>query len=86
MLAGPVSAAVTTRGSTRPWTIDSIYLFDARELHTQLQARNVKIGTATSVRNSLWQAAENYPRSNSAVLVLTQHQRADIQLFRSTGT
>lgn len=81
VLAGPTSPAVPSRGSTRPWTIDATYLFDARELKAQLMAQGVKIGTATSVRTSLWQAAEIYPRSHGALLALTEQQRAWIQDF-----
>lgn len=82
VLAGPVSPAASSRGSTRPWTIDAIYLFDARALRTRLESSGVKIGIATSVRSVLWEAAEVYPRSHSAVLVPTEEQRSWLQLFR----
>lgn len=41
VLAGPASAAASSRGSTRPWSVDVVYLFDAyqlREEQTMLRA------------------------------------------------
>jgi hypothetical protein len=35
VLTGPRSGAVTSRQSTRPWRIDTVYLFDASELLAQ---------------------------------------------------
>lgn len=32
ILAGPVSAAVSSRGGRRPWCIEAVYLFDAKQL------------------------------------------------------
>ena len=37
---------------TRPWVIDSVFLFDNEELLGRLRARGVKIGVATSVRKA----------------------------------
>lgn len=83
VLAGPLSPAATSRGSTRPWTIDSIYLFNARELRARLESSGVNTGVAASVRNALWEAAEVYPRSQNAVLALTEERRGWLQLFRA---
>ena len=80
VLTGPRSAAENSRGTTRPWVIESVYLFDGPKL-----ARSVtgKIGVATSVRAHLWEEAEIYPRENPALLRLTQAQRDLLALFRA---
>jgi hypothetical protein len=38
VLTGPVSAALSSRGGTRPWRIASVYLFDAKQLLSELRA------------------------------------------------
>jgi hypothetical protein len=65
VLAGPASAAASSRGSIRPWSVDAVYLFDARQLHDEQTARGAKIGVASSVLRSQWDAAEIYPRESS---------------------
>lgn len=82
-MTGPLSGPVSSRGTTRPWVIDAVYLFDARELVADLQARGVKMGVATSVRQELWRAAEIYPIQRSRRLVLTEEQRTMLGLFGS---
>lgn len=81
VLAGPRAAAASSRGSTRPWRIDSVHLFDARALATDLQARGRRVGVASSVRNDAWDAAEVYPRSNNALLPLRPEQVDALRLF-----
>ena len=49
VLAGPPSMAVSSRGTTRPWCIQAVFLFDARQLRTEQTARGVKRGVASSV-------------------------------------
>ena len=83
VMTGPLSGPVSSRGTTRPWVIDAVYLFDARELVADLQARGVKMGVATSVRQELWRAAEIYPIQRSRRLVLTEEQRTMLGLFGS---
>lgn len=83
VLTGPMSAAISSRGGTRPWHIDAVYLFDARCLRAELIERGVKIGVATSVRNAQWQAAEIYPTQVNTTLVLTPEQTARLALFSS---
>ena len=80
VLAGPRTAAMSSRGTTRPLVIESVFLFTARTLHEQLRQRGVKIGIATSVHRALWDAAEIYPRPNPA-LTLTPGQREALALF-----
>jgi hypothetical protein len=80
-LTGPVGSIASSRGATRPWVIQSVYLFDAQRLLADLRARGVKIRTGSSVRQGLWTAAEVYPEPRNASLVLSQEQRDLLALF-----
>ena len=80
-LTGPAGSAVSSRGGTRPWVIQSVYLFDARRLLEDLRARDIKIRTGSSVRQVLWKAAEIYPEPRNTILVLPQEQRDLLALF-----
>lgn len=82
-LTGPAGPAASSRGATRPWVIQSVYIFDAPRLLADLRARGVKIRTGSSVRQELWTAAEIYPESRNAALVLSQEQRDLLALFGS---
>ena len=77
VLTGPKSAAVSSRGKTRPWVIEAVYLFETAPLMKRLTA---KIGIATSVRREFWQESEIYPIANPA-FPLTQSQRDVLALF-----
>jgi hypothetical protein len=79
--AGLKGSAVSSRGKTRPWLIDSVFRFDAHALHQELLSRGVRIGVATSVRQHLWEKAEIYPRSRNGRLVLTDRQREVLARF-----
>lgn len=81
VLSGPTSAASSSRGGTRPWQINAVYLFDARELRAQLLERGVKTGVATSVRKSQWEAAEIYPTQVNTALTVGSPQAALLALF-----
>ena len=84
VLVGPRSPLMTSRGRTRPWTIESVHIFDTSMLIEQLQSRGVKLGIACSVANSFWANAEVHPNQTSAELVLSPEQRQRILLFRAT--
>ncbi|MFI7133930.1 hypothetical protein ACIBQ1_50205 [Nonomuraea sp. NPDC050153] len=81
VLTGPASPAASSRGGTRPWCIESVYLFDAGQLVAELRARGVKIGTASSVRAAQWTAAEIYPEANNPLLFVTPEQAELLRLF-----
>ena len=81
VLAGPRTAPASSRNTVQPWTIDSVFLFDAPALLARLRERGVKIGVATSVVRSLWDAAEVYPRPTNPALRLTQGQTALLRMF-----
>jgi len=42
VLTGPASAAASSRGSIRPWSVDAVYLFDAHQLDDDQTARGAK--------------------------------------------
>lgn len=75
VMTGLKTAVTSSRGKTRPWTIEFVYLFEARPLVTQLQQYEVKLGMATSVRQALWQAVEIYPVQHNSLLVLSDEQQ-----------
>lgn len=80
VLAGPRWQPSSSRGSTRPWTIAAVYLFDAERLAEQLTLRGVRVGIATSIRVEQWAEAEIYPQA-SATLPLSSEQRSALELF-----
>lgn len=82
VMTGTESPAVASKGKTRPWTINHVFLFDANDLVGKLRGYGVKIGVATSVRKHLWEAAEVYPKPQSFLLKLTDEQREMLAQFR----
>jgi len=82
VLAGPKSGVASIRNLANPWTIESVFLFDAHKLVEVLRERNVKIGAATSVIGVLWDRAEIYPRQVNNMLMLSEEQRTLLTLFR----
>jgi hypothetical protein len=81
VLTGPPSAAISSRGTTRPWCIEAVFLFDARQLRSEQMMRGVKRGVASSVIKQQWTAAEIYPSSTSATLTVTLQQAEQLKLF-----
>jgi hypothetical protein len=76
VMTGPAGTAGSSKRTTRPWLIESVYLFDANQLMSDLQASGIQIGVATSVRQSRWKAAEIYPDpSPSAALEVRSSKR-----------
>ena len=71
----------SSRGTLRPFCIQTVFLFDAHRLRGELRDRGVKIGIATSVRKAQWEPAEVFPRSNNPLLVLTSPQRRRLEMF-----
>lgn len=80
VLSGPKSNAAPSRGTNRPWTIESVFLFDAQQLHNTLRGK-VKLGIATSVREELWQSAEIFPNQINKLLLLNEQQKEQLKLF-----
>jgi hypothetical protein len=81
VLTGPASAALSSRGGTRPWCIESVYLFDAKQVVSELSARGVSTGTASSVRTTQWDRAEIYPRPNNQLITVEPRQAELLRLF-----
>jgi hypothetical protein len=81
VMTGPRGAAASSRGSTRPLLITSVYLFDARGLLRELRERGVKIGVATSITRAQWTAAEIYPDATNRALSLAAAQEAILALY-----
>lgn len=82
VLTGPASPAASSRGTVRPWCIDAVYLFDARRLLSEQEARGVKIGVASSVTKQQWTAARIYPHNVVPALPISDEQAALLALFR----
>ncbi len=81
VLTGSARAAASSRGTSRPWVIAAVYLFDRLRLEEDLRRRGIAIGLAASVRQALWPGAEVYPEPRNAALVLSQEQRDLLALF-----
>ncbi|GAB7037188.1 MULTISPECIES: hypothetical protein [Catenuloplanes] len=85
VLTGPASPPAHSRGTTRPWLIHAVHLFDAAQLLAELRTRGTKVGTATSVRAAQWAAAEIYPRRRNHRLPVSADQAAQLALFGAAG-
>jgi hypothetical protein len=81
VLTGPRAAAVSSKGSHRPWVIETVYLVDTTALMTELKNTGVRIGVATSVRAAFWQAAQIYPHPINTTLPLEPNQAAMLSRF-----
>ncbi len=82
VLAGPPPSVVVPRATVRPWCIDSVFLFDARQLRDEQIQRGVKRGIASSVRKHQWAAAEVYPAATNPLLPVDAGQASALALFR----
>lgn len=76
VLTGPPGQATIL-----PWVIDSIFLFEREHLLTKLAVRGVKIGVATSVRKTDWEAARIFPSQQTSPLPLSASQLACLARF-----
>lgn len=81
VLTGPPSAAVSSRGTTRPWCIEAVFLFDARQLRSEQIMRGVTRGVASSVIRQQWAAAEIYRSPANPQLTVTPQQAEQLRLF-----
>ncbi len=55
----PLKHRRAPRGTTRPWCVEAVFLFDARQLRSEQIMRGA---VASSVIKQQWAAAEVYPR------------------------
>lgn len=81
VMAGPKTPALSSKGQTRPWVINSVYLFQSEELMRDLSSRGIKIGIATSLREKYWIEAEIYPINRNETIYLNQEQVNLLKLF-----
>jgi hypothetical protein len=65
---------------TRPWNIESIFLFEENELFEKLTGK-VKIGIATSVKKALWEDAIIYPNQKNMKILVSEEIREKLALF-----
>lgn len=82
VLTGEKRAPASSRGTSLPWSIDYVFVFDAQMLLAALRARGTRLGVATSVQGYLWEQAEVYPVQRNPVLTLSEEQRRQLALFR----
>lgn len=82
VLAGPPSAAASSRGAIRPWCFEAVFLFNARQLRAEQDERGVKRGVASSVVKQQWEAAEIFPAPSNTILAISPHQAEMLELFR----
>ncbi len=88
VLAGPSTSPGSSAGSTRPFQIAEVFAFDAAALVRALQSPSSppKIGTATSVRKELWEAARVFPvAAPGALLRVTPAQASRLAAFGRAG-
>jgi hypothetical protein len=81
VLAGPPSGAASSKDTTRPWCIQAVSLFDARQLRAEQTTRGVKRGVASSVTSQQWTAAEIYPSGTNPRLAVTPQQAEQLSQF-----
>lgn len=81
VLVGPRASAMSSKGATRPWLINSVYLFAAATLHEALRTRGVKLGVATSVHRALWDDAKIFPEQRNPLQPISADQRRLLLLF-----
>ena len=82
VLTGPRSLSLSSRSGIRPWSIESVFLFESHRLIDALRLRGIKLGIATSVIKELWDRAEIYPVQRNNMLTLNDEQRKQLALFR----
>ncbi len=81
VLTGQAAAPASSRGTTRPLLVESVFLFNGPEVIAGMTKRGVAVGTASSVLKEHWAAAEVYPVGRNAALTLTETQRSLLALF-----
>jgi hypothetical protein len=81
VLTGPAAAAASSRGTTRPWCIEAVFLFDAQQLRAEQTQRGVRRGAASSVLKQQWLAAEIYPYPRNPLLPISHEQSELLALF-----
>ena len=81
VITGPKTGSGSSRGTTEPFVITKVYLFNSQKLIHELNNCRVKIGTATSVYSKLWEEAEIYPKKSNNIISLSKEQVEQLRLF-----
>jgi hypothetical protein len=81
VLTGPPSPPGSSRGISRPWCIQAVFLFEARQVHAGQASRGVRSGIASSVIRKQWDAAEIYPQPRNPLLIATPEQVQMLRMF-----
>lgn len=83
VMTGPEEDAGPSLEKTRPWVIESVFLFDAANLVCELRKRSPKkkIGVATYVPADLWREARIYWNAVPRLLKVTATRRRQLALF-----
>lgn len=81
VLTGPSGLAASSFGGTRPWCIEEVFLFDARQLRDEQISRGVRRGTASSITSQQWTAAQIHPVATNQRLAVTSQQADLLRLF-----
>ena len=81
VLTGPSSPATSSKGTSRPWIIESVFLFEHEKLIEILHKKGIQIGVATSVSKDNWERAELYPHNTNNSIILTEEQKVSLSLF-----
>ena len=82
VFTGPKISPQSSKGTSRPLIIESVFLFEATSVIERLKQRDIKIGVATSVISKEWLNAEIYPDPTNMPLPLTNIQKEMIALFQ----
>jgi hypothetical protein len=82
VLTGSNSPPVSSRGGDRPLLIQQAFIFNMGMLLTELRGSGVKIGIATSITKSSWEAAMIYPRQRNTEYTMSNEQSKLIELFQ----
>jgi len=85
VLTGPDSPPISSRGGDRPLVIKQAFIFNMVRLLNELRVRGVKIGIATSMTRSSWEAAMIYPQQRCNEYVLSNEQTSLLRLFNGAG-
>lgn len=81
VFTGPKSPTMTSLSGSRPWLIQAVYLFEARQLVAALRKQGANIGIATSVKAGVWRDAMLYPQQHSPLYQLSDQQKVMLALF-----
>nr|WP_046283357.1 hypothetical protein [Mycobacterium sp. UM_NZ2] len=82
VFTGPKSNLGSSRGTQRPFCIESVYLFEAKALLAEIRDRGKKADVATGIAVAQWRAAQIYPEPSNSSLVLTDKQRRQLEMFQ----